>query len=491
MAGVGTNSAELRAIKNNRSKLVTAITKQGGLNWFSQKLRELDFITSERASGLTGTLGVSEEDKVSSLLEAVEAKIQSNQRGTPFSDFVKLLESESCLQDLGQTLQYECQMIEQASRSDDVISGQIAMSMSEADPSVSRRCSPADSSVDVTTVPSSTSRPASFPMRSVDGSGHVYVRLPEENEENDTDVADEEVTTLHAVLPIGHQQVNVSAPSLMVHQTGALARATHLQGHVGSELRAIRGDIAMKDSQISDLREGQQKQLLVIDELKQKVEEQEKQITALTKEKEKLETEVQEKTEQLTQTNEQLAKEKCQLEECEQNLTREKQAVERLKQQLELELESSRDQLANKEKEVDDVRSEKDKEIAELRKELEEAKKNEARVTELRQAEQQKILELKLELAKKENELLKSQKELAEKDAQLAQKGEELANTKAELTTKECMIAKLQTEKELENHRRSSAEIIEKRDAEIAELSAQLSRIRHTDRDTSCPCIIV
>ena len=151
MAAVGTNSAELHAIKKNRSKLVTAIAKQGGLSWFSQKLQEFDFITSELASGNTGKMGVSDEDKVSSLLEAVESKIKSNQRGTPFSDFVEILESEGCLQDMGQALRHMIK--ERASRSeDDIISGQIAMRMNEAKPSLSTQDSSADSTGGVTTL---------------------------------------------------------------------------------------------------------------------------------------------------------------------------------------------------------------------------------------------------------------------------------------------------------------------------------------------------
>ena len=140
MAAVGTNSAELRAIKKNRSKLVTAIAKQGGLTWFSQKLQEFDFITSELVSGITGKMGVSDEDKVSSLLEAVESKIKLNQRGTPFSDFVEILESEGCLQDMGQALRHMIK--EQASRS----------RMSEAKPSLSTQDSSADSTGGVTTL---------------------------------------------------------------------------------------------------------------------------------------------------------------------------------------------------------------------------------------------------------------------------------------------------------------------------------------------------
>ena len=473
MAAVGTNSAEYRAIKKNRPKLVTAIAKQGGLNWFSQKLQEFDFLTSERASGITSKLGVSDEDKVSSLLEAVESKIKSNQRGTatkavrrpgneargtPFTDFVEMLESEGCLQDMGQALQYECQMFKEQA----VISGQIATSMSEAKPSVSTRSGSADHDPNggIAYISGSTT-PTPFPMQRVGGSS---LALPEENTvESNTDVADgEEIDPLCAELPISRQQVDVTAPSSMapVQQTSTLTRAKDLQDYVGAELSAIGGDITNKDSQISNLKGQLQKQL-------QLVEEQEKQITAITEENKKLETEVQEKREELTQKAHKL-------EECEHDLSLEKQTVEQLKQELDekkAELESSREQLSNKEKEVDQVRIEKEKEIAELRKALEEKAKaleaREERMTELRQAEQQKITDLKLELVEKENELLQTQRDLA-------RKGEELANTKAELTKKECMIAQLQTEKRFEEHRRSSEATIAIKDTEIAALTAKL-----------------
>ena len=537
MAGVGTNSAELRAIRKNRSKLVTAIAKQGGLNWFSQKLQELDFITLERASGLTGTLGVSDEDKVSSLLEAVEAKIKSNRQGTPFSDFVKMLEDEGCFQDLGQTLQIDCQMFKEASRSDDVVSGQIPTSMSEAKPSVSIRDSPADSSGDMTTIPSST-RPAPFPMRSVDGSGQVYV--PVKNTfESDTDVADGgEIPTLQAELPTGHQPVDDSAPSAMVpvQQTSALTRAKDLHEYVGAELSAISGDVTKKDSQISDLKEQLQKHLQQEDKRKQRDEEQEKQITDLTEEKKKLKTVVQEKTEELTQTKKQLAEKACKLEECEQKLNLERQTKEQLQQQLDektTELESSRKQLANKEREFEEVRIDKDKEIAELREALEEKTKEvedqEEQVTELR-AERDN---LNMKLVEKENELLKAQLELA-------QKGEKLAKTETELTQlqnekkleelrissereleEQCRNSKKEledqrrsSEKELEDQRRSSEKELEDqrrgsekeledqrrgseeyrrnseatiaiKDAKIAELEEKFSKMQHSDKDTT------
>ena len=474
MAAVGTNSAELRAIKKNRLKLVTAISKQGGLTWFSQNLQGFDFITLERASGIASTLGVSDDVKVSSLLEAVESKIKSNQRGTPFTDFVKMLESEGCFQDMGQTLQIDCQMIQQqASRSElkDVISGQlqIATSMSESKPTTRSGSADPNGSVKVS-VPSST---IPFLVQNVDGNSLVCAPLPEENEntvESSTDVADgEEIDLLCAKLPIGHQQVDVTAPSSMVpvQQTSTVTRAKDLRDYVGAELSAIDGDITNKESQISDLKGQLQKQLQQKGQLEQRVEEQEKQITAITEENKKLETEVQEKREELTQKAHKL-------EECEHDLSLEKQTVEQLKQELDekkAELESSRKQLSNKEKEVDQVRIEKEKEIAELRKALEEKAKaveeREERMTELRQAEQQKITDLKLELVEKENELLQTQ-------LQLSLKREELSNTRAELTNKECMIAQLQTEKRFEEHRRSSEATIAIKDTEIAALTAKL-----------------
>ena len=486
MAAIG---AEYCAINKSRSKLVMTITKQAGLSWFSLKLQESDFITQERASGVMTKLGISDEDKVSSLLEAVEAKIKSTQQPEiPFRIFVEILESEACLQGIGQALQYDCQMMRQASQN--VSSGQ-SLSESKLNSSMRTEYSSDDPGCNSTVTTDTSSLPKPFTMQGVGPKGHVFIpreSLSEESERNeDTDGSDmnayvsaSKKTAPDTGLSMGFEDVDPtsSSSSTQTSTVSTHSRIRDLQDHVGSEVSAI---VAKKDEQIGSLKGQLKIQLQEKIELRKRVEEQQKQIDALTTEKEGLESELQEKKKQLTEKSKLFSEKTQELEKCNLQLTQEKQEVETLKQKVE----TLEQQLAETQQKVDQVRSQKEEEITQLRKDL--YKKAE----EIRQKEgwrKEEVAELKLELKEKEKDVLRKEKELAQKREQLAQKGEELANTKAELAEKDSMIVRLEAETERRKSNEAIAELQKSnqdKDDKIAKLLEEMDQEGYT-----MPCTI-
>ena len=101
---VAMTTVECLAIQKKRSVIVERIATATDLTWFSGKLRENEFIDARRASSVTSMQGVSPADKVSQLLDAVEAKIKLSDPHRVFNQFVAIIESNPCLKDVSQIL---------------------------------------------------------------------------------------------------------------------------------------------------------------------------------------------------------------------------------------------------------------------------------------------------------------------------------------------------------------------------------------------------
>ena len=96
-------SIESQVILKHRQMIVDRIAKSAGALWLSQKLQQEDFISPERAAAILNTLGISNCDKVSQMMEAVESKIKYDPSRF-FGRFVEIVESEPALKDVCKAL---------------------------------------------------------------------------------------------------------------------------------------------------------------------------------------------------------------------------------------------------------------------------------------------------------------------------------------------------------------------------------------------------
>lgn len=97
---------ESQTIQRNRLMIVDRIAKSAGPLWFSQKLQEEGFISTQRAADILDTLGISSSDKASLLMEAVESRIKSDSKPSqPFGMFIAILQSELSLEDVVKMLE--------------------------------------------------------------------------------------------------------------------------------------------------------------------------------------------------------------------------------------------------------------------------------------------------------------------------------------------------------------------------------------------------
>jgi len=89
-------SPECRTIQKNTSKIIDAITNQSDPNAFSLQLVENDFISSQSANGIVQTMGPSNFNKVSQLMQAVESQIRTASNTTAtFQTFIIILRNLS------------------------------------------------------------------------------------------------------------------------------------------------------------------------------------------------------------------------------------------------------------------------------------------------------------------------------------------------------------------------------------------------------------
>ena len=99
-------SIESQVILKHRLMIVDRIPKSVSVLWLTQKLQQEDFISSERAADIRNMLGISDCDKVSQMMEAVESKIKYKPSRF-FRKFVAIVESEPALEDVCRALN-EC-----------------------------------------------------------------------------------------------------------------------------------------------------------------------------------------------------------------------------------------------------------------------------------------------------------------------------------------------------------------------------------------------
>ena len=89
-------SPEFRTIQKNTSKIIDAITNQSDPSTFSLQLVENDFISSQSANGIVQTMGPSNFNKVSQLMQAVESQIRTTSNTTvTFETFIIILRNLS------------------------------------------------------------------------------------------------------------------------------------------------------------------------------------------------------------------------------------------------------------------------------------------------------------------------------------------------------------------------------------------------------------
>ena len=95
---------EKYALRHNvRVDIITAISQN--LGNFQQSFVQLGVITSTNASGIVGTMGLTDFQKADKLFQSFEAGLSSSKRRqTKFEDFVGILASEAATTDLAERI---------------------------------------------------------------------------------------------------------------------------------------------------------------------------------------------------------------------------------------------------------------------------------------------------------------------------------------------------------------------------------------------------
>lgn len=85
-------SPEYRTLQKNASKIVDVVAHQCDVTLFSRKLVENDLISGQSANNIVQTMGHSDYNKVSQLMQAVESQIRTASNTTAtFETFMQIL----------------------------------------------------------------------------------------------------------------------------------------------------------------------------------------------------------------------------------------------------------------------------------------------------------------------------------------------------------------------------------------------------------------
>ena len=85
-------SPEYRTLQKNASKINDVIAHQCNVTFFSHKLVENDLISAQSANNIVQTMGHSDYNKVSQLMQAVESQIRTASNTTAtFETFMQIL----------------------------------------------------------------------------------------------------------------------------------------------------------------------------------------------------------------------------------------------------------------------------------------------------------------------------------------------------------------------------------------------------------------
>jgi len=98
-------SPEYRTIQRNTAKITLNISTTTDLNFFADRLVENDFISKLTANGIVQTMGFTNYNKASQLMQAVESHISTaSNPTTAFEAFIKILKGISALEQLADEL---------------------------------------------------------------------------------------------------------------------------------------------------------------------------------------------------------------------------------------------------------------------------------------------------------------------------------------------------------------------------------------------------
>ena len=85
-------SPEYRTLQKNASKIIDVVAHQCDVTLFSRKLVENDLISGQSANNIVQTMGYSDYNKVSQLMQAVESQIRTASNTTAtFETFMQIL----------------------------------------------------------------------------------------------------------------------------------------------------------------------------------------------------------------------------------------------------------------------------------------------------------------------------------------------------------------------------------------------------------------
>lgn len=98
-------SPEYRTIQRNTAKITLNISTTTDLNFFADRLVENDFISKLTANGIVQTMGFTNYNKASQLMQAVESHISTaSNPTTAFEAFIEILKGISALEQLADEL---------------------------------------------------------------------------------------------------------------------------------------------------------------------------------------------------------------------------------------------------------------------------------------------------------------------------------------------------------------------------------------------------
>lgn len=97
-------SPEYRTIQRNTANITLKISTEN-LDFFAHRLAENDFISMLTANGIVHTMGFTNYNKASQLMQAVESHIlTASNPTTDFEKFIKILKGINALQQLADEL---------------------------------------------------------------------------------------------------------------------------------------------------------------------------------------------------------------------------------------------------------------------------------------------------------------------------------------------------------------------------------------------------
>ena len=99
---------EIAALKTNLAFITEAVTVQGTLQWFANRLVTKAFITQEATQGILGSQAVTPARQANQLMDSVFAKIRvSHEKRHLFDEFVHIFSRDTAYGDLVRRLRRE------------------------------------------------------------------------------------------------------------------------------------------------------------------------------------------------------------------------------------------------------------------------------------------------------------------------------------------------------------------------------------------------